>query len=38
MNRILDIAEKKNQTPECRSIVYSNWKMQREKKKKTEKT
>ena len=32
MNRRLDIAEKKSQTPECRSIVYSNWKMQRGKK------
>ena len=35
MNRRLDTAEKKSQTPECRSIVYSNWKMQRGKKKKT---
>ena len=36
MNRRLDIAEKKSQTPECRSIVYSNWKMQRGKKKKNQ--
>ena len=33
MNSGLDIAQKKSQTPEYRSVVYSNWKTQRGEKK-----